>query len=386
MKDTHYIWTFPEPDPGLVSELSRSIDISPHLARVLVNRGIHDPDNALAYLEPTPALIHNPFLMKEMRQAVDRANKALENGDRILVLGDYDVDGISGTAVLVSFLRELGGNVNYYIPDRETEGYGLSEDVVRKSHKAGYGLIVTVDSGVSAVHEAGVAAELGLDMIIIDHHEPPPTLPRAAALLNPKREDSTYPFRELAGVGVAFKFLCALASTHGYTLDAMLERFAELVTLGTIGDLVPLLDENRALVRIGLDRMQNTGNLGLHYLIDVSRYNDGDKPDNVPGQLRPGPAHQRRGPRVETPAPAWNCCLPTHRTAPTRLHASSIFTTARASAKRPRSSKTPKACSAGPTSWTGTRPSSCSANPGTSASWASWHRACWSATTGPLSS
>jgi single-stranded-DNA-specific exonuclease len=279
MKETRFQWDFPSPDPGLVGELSAALGISPHLARALINRNIDSLHSARIFLEASPDTIHDPFLMREMHTAVDRANHALRARQRMLVLGDYDVDGISGTAVLVSFLRRLGGNVNYYIPDRKTEGYGLSEDVVRKAHKAGYHLIITVDSGVSAVHEARVAKSLGLDMIIIDHHEPPPALPQATALLNPKREDSTYPFRDLAGVGVAFKFICALGGTHGFSLDDMLDNYAELVALGTIGDLVSLLDENRALVRMGLDRMLNTGNLGLHYLIDVSRYNDDDKPD-----------------------------------------------------------------------------------------------------------
>jgi single-stranded-DNA-specific exonuclease len=279
MKDTRSNWQFPGPDTAIVSDMAAALDISQHIARALVNRGIQSMDAARAFLLPSEASLHDPFLMTDMRRAVDRATAALQNKERILVLGDYDVDGISGTALLVSFLRRLGGNVNYYIPDRETEGYGLSEDVVRKSRKAGYNLIITVDSGVSATHEADVARTLGLDMIIIDHHEPPQALPRAAALLNPKREDCSYPFRDLAGVGVAFKFCCALGQTRGIGIRDMMDGYAELVALGTVADLVTLVDENRALVRTGLEHMANTGNLGLRYLIDVSRYNEEDRPD-----------------------------------------------------------------------------------------------------------
>ena len=249
MLKSRYEWEIMCPDAGAVDAVAGAHHLSAPVARALVN------------------------------PAVDRINRALDAHERILILGDYDVDGISGTALLVSYLRELGADVNYYIPDRVQEGYGLNHEMLRKSHKAGYSLIVTVDSGVSAVSEAALAAELGLDMIVTDHHEPPAELPAALALINPKREDCTYPFRELAGVGVAFKLAAALAADRGESQESMAERFDEIVALGSVADMVSLLDENRVLVSHGLARMSRTRNLGLYYLIDVARYSPEDKPD-----------------------------------------------------------------------------------------------------------
>lgn len=279
MLRSRYRWDYLSPDAATVSAIAAGLGILPPVARAMVNRGIGSVDSAKLYIAPSPASLHDPFLFHDMRVAVDRTLRAIDAGERILVLGDYDVDGISGTAVLVSFLRDLGARVSYYIPEREKEGYGLNETVVRKCHKAGYTLIITVDSGVSAIKEAALAAELGMDMIITDHHEPPSELPRAFALLNPKRADSVYPFRDLAGVGVAFKFAVALGAAKGIPQDALLEKFAELVALGTIADLVALLDENRSLVSLGLAKMAETSNIGLKHLINVSRYNEDDQLD-----------------------------------------------------------------------------------------------------------
>jgi single-stranded-DNA-specific exonuclease len=279
MLPARYAWSISSPDAASVSEIARAIPLHEPIAKALVNRGITSVDVARYYLNPTLDGIHDPYLMRDMDAAVTRVLKALENKERILVLGDYDVDGITGAALLVSFLRELGGHVNYYIPSRVTEGYGLSCDVVRKCQKAGYGLILTVDSGVSAVAEARLARECGMDMIITDHHEPPPELPQVVALLDPKRADCDYPFRDLAGVGVAFKLVCALGERTGFTLEQLLEKYSEIVALGTIGDMVGLLDENRALAHHGLKRMSQTRNLGLHYLLEVSGYADDEQSD-----------------------------------------------------------------------------------------------------------
>lgn len=279
MKPQRFDWKITGPDPGAVSEISSELNIASPIAKAMVNRGISTKFLADHYLNPSPADIHDPFLLEDMDKAVERTSKAIDNKERILVLGDYDVDGISGAALLVTFLRHIGANVNYYIPDREKEGYGLNVDVVRKCKSAGYGLIITVDSGVSSIKEAQLATELGLDLIIIDHHEPHAMLPEVVALVNPKRPDSAYPFRELAGVGVAFKFVMALGGTKGILTEELLDRYAELVALGTIGDLVGLQDENRVFVSYGLSRMNNPGNLGVHSLIEVSRYREDDRLD-----------------------------------------------------------------------------------------------------------
>lgn len=249
------------------------------IAAALANRGILTPEQAQDFIYPSPAALHDPFRMNDMETAVARLEKAIRGGERILVVGDYDVDGITGTALLVSFLTGLDARVQYYIPDREKEGYGLSTAVVKKAEKAGYSLILTVDSGISAIDEAEAARESGLSLIITDHHEPQETIPKADAVLNPKRADSSYPFRELAGVGVAFKLACAVGSKFGMSTDDLLERYATFVALGTVGDLVPLLDENRAFVSIGLDRMQTTKNPGLFALLDVSRMGGGGRVD-----------------------------------------------------------------------------------------------------------
>ena len=272
-------WELSDPDKEATARVAKHLDVCDAVARALVNRDITGADSADTYFSASLDSLHDPFLMYDMEPAVDRICHALDNNERILILGDYDVDGISGAAVMVSFLRSLGARVNYYIPDRASEGYGLSEEVVRKSHKAEYSLIITVDSGVSAVNEAALATELGLDLIITDHHEPPEKLPQATALLNPKREEDKYPFRDLAGVGVAFKLVCAIGIRRGVPIQDIAANNIELAALGTVADMVPLMGENRIVARRGLAAMAETDNLGLRHLIDLSRYNRDDPPD-----------------------------------------------------------------------------------------------------------
>ncbi len=277
--DSIYNWKDTFPDMEIVDHLSRGLDVPQALARALVNRGIGSIDAARAFMDPDAAILHSPDAMPDMDIASDRVIKALRNHEKILVLGDYDVDGITGTALLVSFLENQGGHVKYYIPDRITEGYGLSSEVVRRSSKAGYGLIVTVDSGISSIEEARVAAELGIDLVITDHHEPHEELPGAVAVLNPKRRDTTYPFRELAGVGVAFKLLLAIGEKLNISSEELLAKYIEIVALGTVGDLVPLLDENRFFVRRGLSKMARSSNLGLYSLLEVSHIREESRLD-----------------------------------------------------------------------------------------------------------
>jgi len=275
-------WLIPDPDPEHSREISSPLGCSPIIGQVLLNRGIMTSEEALAFQEASPDLLHDPFLMKDMDVAVDRVKKAIDRHEKVLVFGDYDVDGMSGTALLVRELDNLGCSTYYYIPNRLLEGYALNKERVAKAQQEGVTLIICVDNGVSSHEEISFASELGLDVIVCDHHEPEGQLPPALAILNPKRSDSTYPFRDLAGVGVAFKFATALLGR--------LPRNLDFAALGTIADIVPLVDENRILVKAGLNMINSDCALssGLAELCKVSglegrRINSG----NVAFQLAP---------------------------------------------------------------------------------------------------
>lgn len=207
---------------------------------------------------------HDPFLLKDMDKAVGRINKAIETQEPILVFGDYDADGVSSTTVLMKALVELGANADYYIPNRFTEGYGPNGKAFRSAADSGVGLIITVDTGISAIHEAKVAKDLGVDLIITDHHEPGPVLPDAFAIIHPKLDDSVYPFKDLAGVGVAFKFAHAL-------LGRVPEHLLEFAAIGTIADLVPLMGENRLIALRGIEKLKSTQTPGLNALLKLAK-------------------------------------------------------------------------------------------------------------------
>ncbi|GAB4344654.1 MAG: single-stranded-DNA-specific exonuclease RecJ [Candidatus Abyssubacteria bacterium] len=231
---------------------------------MLANRGILTPDDAAAFCYPSLEKLHDPFLMDDMDRAVQRLTQAVERKEKILVFGDYDVDGITAAALMVRELDALQCPTYYYIPNRLLEGYGLNKERVEKAHQEGIGLIITVDNGVSSHEEIKLAATYGIDVIVCDHHEPEGQLPPALAVLNPKRKDSRYPFRELSGVGVAFKLATALLGR--------LPRSLDLTALGTIADIVPLIDENRVLASAGLKMMNEKDGLsvGLSELCRVS--------------------------------------------------------------------------------------------------------------------
>ncbi len=271
-----YQWKLADPDPDITTHLANKLELPRPLARALVNRGVNSPELADRFMNPDASGLHDPFLMHDMEAAVARVLRAIDTHERILVIGDYDVDGITGAALLVSFLEANGGHVRYYIPERETEGYGLSEDMVRKAGGAGYGLIITVDCGISCNREADLAASLGIDLIVTDHHEQPAEIPNAVAVLDPKRADTVYPFRELAGVGVVFKLVTAIGARRGIGLEELLNRYSELVALGTVSDLVPLLDENRFFAKDGLPRMAKSRNLGIFSLLEVANIRSGE--------------------------------------------------------------------------------------------------------------
>ena len=256
-------WRSALPDPAACWLLSQELSISPVTAQVLYNRGLTTPDAARAFLTAGRDQILDPFLLKDMDRAVALIRRRIAEGGPIMVYGDYDVDGVTGSTVLVLALRALGAKVDYYIPNRFNEGYGLNVGALREIRERGYDFILSVDTGVSAIQEAEAAKELGITLVISDHHEPGPELPDVPALINPKRADCSYPFKGLSGVGVAFKLALALEAPGAWDL-------IDIVTMGTIADMVPLIGENRAIVREGLAALGATRRPGLRALMEVA--------------------------------------------------------------------------------------------------------------------
>ena len=234
------------------------------LAGILTARGITDPAEALTLLAGEEDL-SDPFLLTDMQKACERIWQAIDNGETIVVFGDYDVDGVTATALLYQHLKGMGATVKCMLPSREGDGYGLSRNAIQSIHDKGYQLIVTVDNGISAVEEAEFAAELGIDLIITDHHLPPETLPKAVAVVDPRRLDDTSPFKGLCGAGVAFKLCAAL---DGCPPEDMLDYCGDLAAVGTVADVMPLTGENRTLVKSGLRQLPNTDRPGLEALLE----------------------------------------------------------------------------------------------------------------------
>ena len=259
--------------PPAPDEYLHSPGVSPLIAQLLYNRKVK-PNEVEPFLAADHRLEGNPFLLPDMPQAVSRIYKALLSEEKFAVYGDFDVDGVTATAVLVEGLSWLGGKVTPYIPDRIYEGHGVSSAGLEKLHNQGTGLIITVDCGIGNLAEARQAQEMGTDMIITDHHIPSAALPQAIAVINPKRRDSRYCFPDLAGVGVAFKLVQALF--HQDSREKQLNGLLDLVALGTVTDMVPLTGENRYLVRKGLEVLNNTRRIGLHELIKVARLKLGE--------------------------------------------------------------------------------------------------------------
>lgn len=260
-------WILPERHPEeeeAALRLARALNLAPLAARLLIKRGYRDEEAARAFLSGGPERLHDPYRMRGMEEAVGRIRLALERGERIRIFGDYDADGVSSTVLVTRLLGELSASFDHVVPHRTLDGYGLSVPAVEAAAADGIRLIVTVDNGISAVDAVARAAELGVDVVVTDHHEPPPQLPAAAAIVNPKQPDCPYPFKGLAGVGVAFKLAHALLGRPPL-------EWTELAALGTIADLMPLTDENRILVRHGLERMRRTKSAGIRALAAVSR-------------------------------------------------------------------------------------------------------------------
>ncbi|OIP89336.1 MAG: single-stranded-DNA-specific exonuclease RecJ [Syntrophaceae bacterium CG2_30_58_14] len=269
-------WRLREGNQDIEELLVRELGISPIISRIMMSREICDPDVVRRYLSPSLQDLHNPFLMQDMKEAVDRLILAVYRNEKVVVYGDYDADGITSVVVLIHFLRGIYPGATYHIPDRITEGYGLNRGAVERFRSQGIGLIVTVDCGISDHDAVAYARQLGMDTIILDHHELSDTLPAAAAAVNPKRADCRFPFKHLAAVGIVFNFLIAMRGAlrrEGFWRNDSypnLREYLDLVALGTIGDIVPLIDENRIFVKIGLDLISEERRIGLRALKQVS--------------------------------------------------------------------------------------------------------------------
>ncbi|WP_409297503.1 single-stranded-DNA-specific exonuclease RecJ [Peribacillus sp. SCS-26] len=253
-------WILKDANTERVQELAEQLKITPLVAKLLVNRGLEDADSARSFLFSEDEPFHDPFLFNDMEKAVERIHRAIQDKEKILIFGDYDADGVTSTSVLMITLKQLGADAAYYIPNRFTEGYGPNIPAFERAVKEGASLIITVDTGISAAAEADFLKNAGIDYIITDHHEPGPVLPSALALIHPKIPGSTYPFKELAGVGVALKLAHALTGR-------LPKELLELAAIGTIADLVPLFGENRLIAAAGIRQLQKTDRPGLKAIL-----------------------------------------------------------------------------------------------------------------------
>ena len=265
-------WQICQIDNEKVEKIVEKYGINKLLATILVNRDIVEENQIKKFLKPKRDDFYNPYEMPDMQIAVKRIITAIENKEKIIIYGDYDVDGITSVTVLKSFLEERGIRVAEYIPNRLKEGYGLNKEAVKEIANQDYTLMITVDCGISAIEEIEYANQLGIETIITDHHEPGAELPKALAVVDAKRKDNTYPFRNLAGVGVVFKLIQALSIELKLEQKEYL-KYLDLVCVGTISDIVPLVDENRVIVKLGLKLVEQTKNLGLKSILEASGYN-----------------------------------------------------------------------------------------------------------------
>ncbi|MCO1600129.1 single-stranded-DNA-specific exonuclease RecJ [Desulfosporosinus nitroreducens] len=264
------LWSVQHSSGRMTEKLRDFLGISPVVSEILIQRGYQQPEEAIEFMRPTLLNLISPFCFCDMLKAVERLSLALERKEKVLIYGDYDVDGVTSTTLLYKVLIDLGLQAVAYIPHRQDEGYGLHSEAVERAAKAGVSVLITVDCGVTAVVEVELAKTLNIDVIITDHHEPLKVLPKAFAIINPKLENSGYPFRDLAGVGVAFKLAQALLQSLGNDETGIHSeiKLLDLVALGTIADLVPLIGENRVLVHYGLRQMEETNHPGLAALIE----------------------------------------------------------------------------------------------------------------------
>lgn len=261
-------WYIPKPNIELQNKLKQDLSVSAITAQLLINRGISDSTEGKNFLSATLKDLHSPYLLKDIKKAVKRIKTAIDCGEKIIVWGDYDVDGISAVALLILGLSRLGAKVTHYLPNRLHEGYGLNKQGAEQAKKKGISLLITVDCGISAYEEVEQLNKLGIDVIIVDHHHPRGTLPRAGAIINPLQKDCHYPYKYLSGVGLAFKLIQALNPRED-SLPQEMQDFLDLVALGTVCDVVPLTGENRSLVKYGLKKLSSPQRKGLSALVEA---------------------------------------------------------------------------------------------------------------------
>jgi len=261
-----------ETSESRIESLSSELKISKLASRVLLNRGLSSVDECYNFLNPTIDKLLDPFLLKDMEKAVNRIATAIENDEKIWIYGDYDVDGVTSTSILMLFLNDIGVNSDYYIPDRMTEGYGLNKEAISHIHQRGGQVVITVDCGITSFEVVDFCNELGIDVIITDHHTCEESLPNAIAVINPNRRDSEYPFKKLAGVGVAFKLIQALASKLHKDID--FQQILPITAIGTVADIVSLTGENRIIVKNGLDLIKKSSNLGIQAILSITGLNE----------------------------------------------------------------------------------------------------------------
>lgn len=264
-------WEIHKIEENDINKISEQNNLSKLVSSILVSRNITTTENIRKFLNPTRNDFHNPFLMPDMEKAVNRILQAIQTKEKTIIYGDYDVDGITSITVLKKFLEERGLQVGEYIPNRLNEGYGLNKQAVKKIADQGYKLIITVDCGISGIQEINYATELGMQVIVTDHHEPGETIPNCIAVVDAKRKDNKYPFNQLAGVGVVFKLIQAISSKLELDAKEYL-KYLDIVCIGTISDIVPLIDENRVITKLGLKLIPISKNIGLRTLLESTEY------------------------------------------------------------------------------------------------------------------
>ena len=260
-------WKLKENDNDRIADISNKFNLTYIVAQKLAEKNLSD-EEIKVFLNPTRKDFHNPFDMPDMEKAIDRILVAINNKEKIVIYGDYDADGITSTTIIKRFMQDRGIEVGTYIPNRLDEGYGLNEDAIKEIANEGFNLMITVDCGITAVKEVELAKSLGIDVVITDHHEVPEELPKAIAVVDAKRKDSKYPFNGLAGCGVAFKLIQAISLKLNLNENEWL-KYIDIACIGTISDIVPLIDENRVIAKLGLMLVKVTKNIGLRTLIDT---------------------------------------------------------------------------------------------------------------------
>lgn len=291
----------PDADTGSAAKIAAELGLTENTAKLLCMRGYDTPEKASAFLHMEDEQLYDPFLLADMQKAVDRIHAALQKNEKIVVYGDYDVDGVTSVSTLLLYLRGEGADAGYYIPNRIGEGYGMSSAVIEKLAADGVQLIITVDTGITAREEIETADRLGIDVIVTDHHECHEECPPAVAVINPMRADSQYPFPGLAGVGVVFKLVCALEITKMNGKEEKIDSvrrictaYADLIALGTIADVMPIISENRLIVAYGLHMIEKRARTGVSALIDASAYKNDARP------VSPGRAYAPKTPRINS--------------------------------------------------------------------------------------